>query len=463
MDTEKRCFVVMGFGIKTDLATGRKLNLDKSYLALIKPVVEGKGISCIRADEIRHSGTIDVPMYQQLLTADIVIADLSTANVNAFYELGIRHALRPRTTIIMSEDQLNYPFDLNHILINKYTHLGDSIDYFEVLRFQKLLGETIDKVLNDEHPDSPVYTFLNNLIPPALKEKAEKVAKQVGDALAEAPQQTEDNSQTLSIIVKKAEDALNSKQFDVAKGLFNSALLVLNYNADEHIAINNAYIIHRLAYATYKAEEPNGVAASEEAIRLLGQLDLQHTNDSETVILAGRIEKRLFYYDQGEQHLSNAILYFERGYYLLNNRYNGINLAFLLNVRVDTNIYTGQLEKITDMVLANRIRQQVLLMCEKDLDKLDSRIKAAQVQATLQNMSDLAINQEAAENEQLFWISVNKAEANFGLGKITDFEAARSEATGVPHEEWMMEAFNMQVDKLNILLNKYAPLFNSLI
>jgi hypothetical protein len=86
---EKRCFVVMGFGIKTDLATGRKLNLDKSYLALIKPVVESKGITCLRADEIRNSGTIDVPMYQQLLTADLVVADLSTANVNAFYELGI--------------------------------------------------------------------------------------------------------------------------------------------------------------------------------------------------------------------------------------------------------------------------------------------------------------------------------------------------------------------------------------
>jgi len=42
----KRCFVVMGFGIKTDYATGRKLDLDKSYRLLIKPVVEEKGITC---------------------------------------------------------------------------------------------------------------------------------------------------------------------------------------------------------------------------------------------------------------------------------------------------------------------------------------------------------------------------------------------------------------------------------
>src|SRR4028119_286289 len=123
--TKKRCFVVMGFGLKTDFATGRKLDLNKTYRLLIKPVVESRDIICIRADEIHHSGPIDVPMYQELLKADLVIADLSTANVNAFYELGIRHALRPRTTIVISEDKLTYPFDLNHIKITSYTHLGE--------------------------------------------------------------------------------------------------------------------------------------------------------------------------------------------------------------------------------------------------------------------------------------------------------------------------------------------------
>jgi hypothetical protein len=78
------CFVVMGFGIKTDYQTGRKLDLDKSYQNLIKPAVEAAGLKCIRADEIVHAGLIDVPMYEQLLNADIVIADVSTMNPNAF-------------------------------------------------------------------------------------------------------------------------------------------------------------------------------------------------------------------------------------------------------------------------------------------------------------------------------------------------------------------------------------------
>ena len=70
--------VVMGFGKKTDFETGRTLDLDKTYRNIIKPAVKMAGLECIRADEIPHSGVIDVPMYEQLLGADVVSADLST-------------------------------------------------------------------------------------------------------------------------------------------------------------------------------------------------------------------------------------------------------------------------------------------------------------------------------------------------------------------------------------------------
>src|SRR5688572_19966786 len=121
--TQRTCFVVMGFGKKTDFETGRTLDLDKSYRNLIKPAVEAAGLKCIRADEIVHSGLIDVPMYEQLLNADVVVADLSTSNKNAFYELGVRHALRPYTTVVISEDGLKPPFDVNHVVIRTYHHL----------------------------------------------------------------------------------------------------------------------------------------------------------------------------------------------------------------------------------------------------------------------------------------------------------------------------------------------------
>src|SRR5262245_47944050 len=85
-EKKKRCFVTMGFGVKTDYATGRNLDLNKTYRLLIKPVVEELGIECVRADEIIHSGSIDVPIFSELADADLVIADLSTTNANAIYE-----------------------------------------------------------------------------------------------------------------------------------------------------------------------------------------------------------------------------------------------------------------------------------------------------------------------------------------------------------------------------------------
>src|ERR1700684_2153628 len=150
------CFVVMGFGKKTDFQTGRVLDLNKSYQYMIKPAAEEAGLECVRADEIVNSGLIDVPMYRQLLTADVVIADLSTSNANAFYELGVRHALRPYTTITIAESKLIYPFDVNHITIRPYEHMGDGIDYGEVLRFRNLLSDALKVIAVRPGTNSPV-------------------------------------------------------------------------------------------------------------------------------------------------------------------------------------------------------------------------------------------------------------------------------------------------------------------
>ena len=115
-EERKRCFVLMGFGQKVDYKTKRTLDLDKTY-KIIRAAVDKAGLECIRADDIVHSGVIDKPMYENLLMADVAIADLSTSNENAIYELGVRHALKPRTTIIIAEKEFKFPFDLGHVVI----------------------------------------------------------------------------------------------------------------------------------------------------------------------------------------------------------------------------------------------------------------------------------------------------------------------------------------------------------
>ena len=185
----KTCFVVMGFGIKTDYTKPKTFDLDKTYRTIIKPAAEKAGLECVRADEIVHAGNINVPMYEQLLKADVVVADVSAYNCNAFYELGVRHALRPYTTIVISEDGLTFPFDVGQIAIRKYHHLGEGIDYEEVGRMQNELSEAMKIISEKQMDDSPVYTFIKDLKPPMVA-----AAEAIASAAAALPFQAQPRS-----------------------------------------------------------------------------------------------------------------------------------------------------------------------------------------------------------------------------------------------------------------------------
>jgi len=445
----------MGFGTKTDYATGRKLDLNKSYRLLIKPVVEESGVECIRADEMRHSGSIDVHMYHELLKADVVIADLSTANVNAFYELGIRHALRPFRTIVISEDKLTYPFDLNHIKITNYTHLGDAIDFEEVERFRKKLGEVLTEVLAKEEPDSPVYTYLERLVPPSILEQEERRAA-MEQAAPPAAAGEADNGKVLSIIIDEGEEALSKSDFVTAKNLFESAMIISNAGTNTAV-VNDSYLVQRLALATYKTQQPDKITSLNNALKLLGQLDLDHTNDPETVSLAGAIEKKLYEESGDEEHLSRAIVYHQRGYYLLSNRYNAVNLAFTLNYRANSSLCKTREEQIADMIYANYTRQRILTLCEKDWDDITKR-ESSDSNNKLSEQ-DRQTRQDYY-NEQKFWILINKAEAHFGLGEFDAYRKAREQADAIDHADWMMRSLDEQIVKLRKLLIAKGDLLN---
>ena len=470
--SERKCFVIMGFGIKTDFATGRKLDLNKSYKLLIKPVVEKKGLKCIRADEILHSGSIDFQMYKELYEADLVIADLSTANVNAFYELGIRHAFRKHTTIIISEDKYAYPFDLNHIKITSYTHLGEAIDYEEVLRFQQVLGETIDAVLNKEECDSPIYTYLEELTPPLFQHLI-TLNNVVSDKLVEKIKVREtkktdsdesnageyekpvSNNPTFGLLIDQAETALLERNYPTAKALFQAALALIAGESK-----NDSYLVQRLAFTTYKTRLPDEITALNDAMNLLTRLDIERTNDTETVSLAGRIEKELFERGQGNEHLANAIEFYERGYFLLHNRYHGLNLAFLFNKRVDSYEQYSMEDKIADMVFASRIRRQVLKMCEKDWSEIVERKNRIASKAESGNISDITDYDEGEDNQEMFWIKVNKAECHYGLGEMEEYKKALEEAQKIEHADWMMKAFDKQHIEMKALMIKHGHLLN---
>jgi tetratricopeptide (TPR) repeat protein len=402
-------------------------------------------------------------MYKELLDADLVIADLSTANVNAFYELGIRHALKKRSTIVISEDKYSYPFDLNHIKITGYTHLGEAIDYEEVERFRKVLGDTIDAVLNIDEPDSPVYSNLHELIPPILQNSEQgqnRFLKSFSDQQNHIHEEghisadVSDNP-TLSFLTEQGEAALLERNYTNALTFFQTALTIIKGESK-----SDAYLTQRLAFATYKAKMPDVITALNDAAKLLLRLDLERTNDTETVSLAGRIEKKLFENGQGEQHLAKAIEFYERGYFLLHNRYHGINLAFLFNKRADSAIHDTNEDKIADMIFANRVRRQVLKMCDNDWNEIVERKNRIALKSDSGDVINLSDYNVTDDNDQMFWIQVNKAECYYGLGEMENYRKAISAAKEIEHEEWMMKAFNDQHGQLRELMTKYGHLLN---
>ena len=238
--------------------------------------------------------------------------------------------------------------------------------------------------------------------------------------------------------------------------IIESALLIGN-DARNPSLNNDPYLIHRLSFVTYKAQQPDEVTALRQALVLLKQLDLDHTNDPETVTLAGAVEKKLYEIGHGDEHLSNAILLFQRGYYLLNNRYNGINLAYTLNCRAHSSLCKTREEQIADMVYANHTRRRVLYICNNDWNNILKREERASKEVT--DNEDI-LKQRAYNTETKFWICVNRAESYFGLGEFDNYYQAVAAAREIPHEPWMMASFEDQVVRLRSLLETNGHLLN---
>jgi hypothetical protein len=74
-----RAFIVRPFGVKSDV------DFDAVERLLIDPVLDRLGITGRTTGEIVSQGNIREDMFRLLLTADLVIADMSIHNANVFY------------------------------------------------------------------------------------------------------------------------------------------------------------------------------------------------------------------------------------------------------------------------------------------------------------------------------------------------------------------------------------------
>ncbi|MBL8488962.1 MAG: DUF4071 domain-containing protein [Rhodocyclaceae bacterium] len=153
------CFILMPFGRKP-AGDGRIVDFDAVHERLIAPAVAAAGLEPLRADEEMTGGVIHQAMYERLVLCEFAVADLTTANANVFYELGLRHAARPAATqLLFANGWGQLPFDVNLLRAMPYALAPDGTPA-DPGRDAAALANRLSAA-RDQAADSPLYQMLD--------------------------------------------------------------------------------------------------------------------------------------------------------------------------------------------------------------------------------------------------------------------------------------------------------------
>ena len=409
------CFVVMPFGQKPDPGGRSDIDFDKIYHEAIKPGIIDCGMEPIRADEERTGGIIHKPMFERLLLSDYVLADLTAANPNVFYELGVRHTARPATTLTIFAKQQMIPFDVNFLRSLPYDLGEDNAfgdDEAQNLRqaIATKLKDLQDLAYTEVVVDSPLFQLIAEWHPG-------DIAHLKTDVFRDQVQLNEDLKQRLAAIREKGK--IQGKREDAVQNLhaFEQALddldaadagtlidLFLTFRACEdwdgmiaffdkmpEVLKRQILVREQLGFAyNRRAGETKNPADRAEALRILEDVEKQQGPSSETCGLIGRIYKDNYTEAQSREeneflvrgHLDKSIEAYLRGFKAdLRDAYPGINAVTLLDVKGDENALQqkDQLLPVVKFAVDRRLGDQPdywdhatmleLSVLENDIDK----------------------------------------------------------------------------------------------
>jgi hypothetical protein len=404
--SEKICFVMMGFGKKTDFLTGNTFDLDKTYQYIIQPAIVQSGYQCIRADEIQEGGLIDKSMYAMLIQADLIIADISTYNPNAIYELGIRHAVRPFSTIIIKEKGIGkIPFDLDHSRMFTYSYLGEDAETEEVKRSIKGLSGLINKISNKQLVDNSLYEFINNANYPSLPE--EEYQRIVSDL--------KEKEEYIFAQIDKSSQRMEEGDFDNACRSWEKA---------KQAVPNETYFIQQQALSKYKSKAPSTGIALTDALMMIEEL--HPTNDPETLGVTGAIYKNMYQNSGDIQYLNRAIEYYGKAFKTSHTYYAGENYALCLNIKAHFEKNVN--EKIYYKIEANKTREKIIKLLEEfiQFEDFEQRIDKKWMFATLAHCY-FSIKEKAVYFEKKFFALAVKWEKETYLRSKEEIEKYRND------------------------------------
>src|SRR3989441_7664621 len=237
-----RAFIIRPFGTKAGI------DFDKVEHELIDPVLAATGIQGRTTGEIVAAGNIREDMSQLLLISDLVIADISIHNANAYYELGIRHALREKRTFLIRAKGSNpeeVPFDLR----------TDRYFAYDINRLEQAvpaLQQAILETIRSERQDSPVFRLLPDLrendlsrfapVPMGFREEVKLAGKsgQPGKLtlLAEEARGMVWEGEGLRHVGR---EQFNIRDFPGARKTFEELLAILEFDKEANLLLGTIY------------------------------------------------------------------------------------------------------------------------------------------------------------------------------------------------------------------------------
>jgi hypothetical protein len=331
----------MPFGKKQDFA-GTVIEFDAVYEKLIAPAILGADLEPIRADEEVAGGIIHKPMFERLILCQYAVADLTTANANVFYELGVRHALRPYSTVPIYAEGPRLPFDVAPIRAMPYqlTKRGHPANVdMNKAGLVKLL-----QAARDAATDSPVFQLVEGLPSVAIDHvKTDVFRKQVEYSALRKQQLEEARKQGLDAVRAVEKDL--GKIADAEAGVVID--LFLSYRAVEGWAdmIALAENMPQPLRQTVLVQEQQALALNRagngvRAEQVLKDVLTRHGASSETYGLLGRVYKDRWEAAAKANELSAAALLdqaieayrmgFEADW---RDAYPGINAVTLMEIR----------------------------------------------------------------------------------------------------------------------------------
>ena len=337
----KKVFIVRPFGVKEDI------DFDEVERKLIVPALQKSEhiFAGGSAQRIMVARDIREDLFEELLQADLVIADLSIHSANVFYELGVRHAFKKKHTVLIRCDKDEVPFDLKLLRYLEY-------DKNEPAKQVDSLTEMIDKTLETGHVDSPAFKVLPHLhetenirleaVPTSFTDDVELAAekKRAGD-LALFHEEIkglpwEDAGQR-----QVAENLFKLGKYDLTRPVWERVLEIADEEGEAIEALDRLSTIY---------QRIGMLPESDQMLeRLLGDRSFSSEEHAESLALMGRNQKERWLSGwrdapQGERReqalktnsLEDAYrLYREAFTYDLNNYWAGQNALTLVLVQVE--------------------------------------------------------------------------------------------------------------------------------